>query len=127
MKLTRKDFKFETFTAGGPGGQHQNRSNTAVRITHIETGLSAESREYKSQAQNKKSAFEKLAELLTPWIKEQMSIEESKAERNNSRIRTYNEKSNEVSNTNGEIILRYDEVMKSKDISKLIHENRLKN
>lgn len=41
------DFKMTTFTAGGHGGQHQNHNNTAVRITHVRSGASAESREFK--------------------------------------------------------------------------------
>lgn len=54
------DFKMKTFTAGGPGGQHQNTSNTAVRITHVRSGASAESREFRSQHQNKAAAFRKV-------------------------------------------------------------------
>jgi hypothetical protein len=61
---SRKDFKVSTFTAGGPGGQHQNTTESAVRITHIESGISAESRSEKSQYTNKKIAFNRLAKLL---------------------------------------------------------------
>lgn len=53
-------FKIKTFTAGGPGGQHQNHSNTAVRITHPDSGASAECRMFRSQHQNKMRAFQNL-------------------------------------------------------------------
>lgn len=124
MKITRKDFKLDTYTASGPGGQHRNRSKTAVRITHIPSGTSAECSTYKSQKQNRDEAFRKLAERLKPWIEEQMQVNKFEAERNNGRVRTYNEARNVVQNEDGEITLRYDEVMKSSDISKLIHERR---
>lgn len=60
--VTKKDFKIQTFRSGGPGGQHQNKRNTGVRIIHLESGAIGESREHKSQAQNKKTAFKRLVE-----------------------------------------------------------------
>lgn len=60
----KSDFRVDTFRAGGKGGQHQNKTETGVRITHIESGLSAECRETRSQAENKKRAFRKLVPLL---------------------------------------------------------------
>jgi len=61
---TAKDFRVDKFCAGGPGGQHQNKTESAVRITHIESGISAESRSERSQLINKKIAFNRLAKLL---------------------------------------------------------------
>jgi RF-1 domain len=68
------DFKVKTFTAGGPGGQHQNHSNTAVRITHVRSGASAECREFRSQHQNIRAALEKLKNSGTfrAWLNRQM-------------------------------------------------------
>jgi len=60
FSLTKKDFRFDTFRSGGKGGQNQNKRDTGVRITHLETGISAESREERSQLQNKKKAFQRL-------------------------------------------------------------------
>ena len=60
----RKDFRVDTFRAGGKGGQHQNKTDSAARITHIESGISAESRSQRSQAQNKKIAFKRLVPKL---------------------------------------------------------------
>jgi protein subunit release factor B len=71
FSVTRKDFTIQTFTSGGPGGQHQNRVETGVRIVHKDSGAVGESREGKSQHANKKAAFKRLAESdkFQKWIK----------------------------------------------------------
>lgn len=70
LSLTKKDFDIQTFQSGGPGGQHQNKTDSGVRIVHKESGAVGESREYKSQRQNKKVAFERLTKSykFKVWI-----------------------------------------------------------
>ena len=60
FSVTKKDFRVDTFRSGGKGGQHQNTTDSGVRITHIESGAVGESREERKQPQNKKIAFERL-------------------------------------------------------------------
>ena len=69
FKLTKKDFEVQTFRAGGKGGQHQNKTNTGVRIIHTASGARNESRNSRSQADNKKSAFSKLVKnpIFLKW------------------------------------------------------------
>lgn len=69
--LTKKDFRIDTFRSGGKGGQHQNKVESGVRITHKETGISAESRTARSQHRNKKLAFQRLCknEEFLKWLK----------------------------------------------------------
>jgi hypothetical protein len=62
FSVTLDDCEIQTFQAGGPGGQHQNHSNTAVRIVHRASGASGVSRQERSQLQNKKQAFRRMTE-----------------------------------------------------------------
>ncbi len=56
--------RIETFRAGGKGGQHQNTTNTGVRLVHLPTGLRSESRSERSQARNRKRALAQLRRKL---------------------------------------------------------------
>ena len=62
--LRPQDLKFETFRAGGPGGQHQNTTDSAVRVTHLPTQTSVVSRAERSQHRNRQIACERLANRL---------------------------------------------------------------
>ena len=60
MRISSKDIKIKFFKSSGPGGQHKNKRFTAVKVIHSPTGVSAVAKEQRSQAQNKKVAFERL-------------------------------------------------------------------
>lgn len=64
IEVDEKDLMIQTMQSGGPGGQHQNKTESAVRITHIPTGIVTTSREERSQHRNKKLAIAKLIMLL---------------------------------------------------------------
>ena len=65
FSVTKKDFDIQTFRSGGKGGQHQNTTDSGVRIIHRESGAVGESRNFRSQHQNRKAAFMRLVESDT--------------------------------------------------------------
>lgn len=73
VHLTKKDFIRQTFRAGGKGGQKQNKTETGVRFIHPPSGARGESREERSQLQNERIAFQRMANSLKMrhWIHQQ--------------------------------------------------------
>lgn len=97
FSVTIADCKVDTFRGSGPGGQNRNKRDTAVRVTHPPSGAVGTATEHKSQLQNKKAAFRRMAEskLFMFWINHKVantpSIEElMKPE--NLKIETQDEK-----------------------------------
>ena len=92
--VRKSDVRIEYFRGSGKGGQNRNKRDTAVRITHKETGLSATAEEHKSQGQNRKAAFRRLADQLIPLMKEAASPPRPPA--STERVRTYHEPRQQV-------------------------------
>jgi protein subunit release factor B len=65
--------KMEVFRCGGKGGQKQNKTSSGVRIRHLSSGAVGESREERSQTQNKRQAFVRMAQSrkFQKWAREQ--------------------------------------------------------
>jgi peptide chain release factor 2 len=95
VDLDEEDLRVDTYRASGAGGQHVNKTDSAVRITHVPTGIVAQSQNERSQAQNKATAMKILrARLLEE--EERKQAEELAAERGEqkaaewgSQIRSY--------------------------------------
>lgn len=65
FSLTAKDFEFQYFCTGGPGGQHKNAKRNGVRCIHKASGAVAQHRDGRDQFINKRLAFEKCANTNT--------------------------------------------------------------
>lgn len=91
MARTRDDFRVDTFRAGGKGGQNANKVEAGIRITDLRTGISAEGREERDQLQNKRRAFERLAEKVRAFYEAEEAKARGERVREERTIRTYKE------------------------------------
>jgi len=64
INIKKSDIEIEFYRSSGPGGQHKNKTATAVRIRHIPTGIVVHASERRSQLQNRKIAMERLSTAL---------------------------------------------------------------
>ncbi len=64
VEIREEDIRIEYYRASGPGGQHRNTTDSAVRIRHLPTGIVAQACESRSQSRNRERAMERLAAAL---------------------------------------------------------------
>lgn len=92
LEIKSEDLKIDVYHSGGAGGQHVNKTSSAVRITHLPTGLVVACQEQSSQLKNKKQAMKLLCAKLMEIEKNKNTVDSFKKKiegHDTSRIRTY--------------------------------------
>jgi peptide chain release factor 1 len=97
VEVNPQDVRIDTYSAGGPGGQHVNKTQSAVRLTHVPTGIVVQCQDQRSQTRNRELAWRALKAKLLEHFEEQKAKERRDLRRTqvgtgdrSEKIRTYN-------------------------------------
>jgi len=132
LKINPDDIRIDTFRASGAGGQHVNKTESAVRITHTPTGLVVSCQDEKSQHKNRVAAMKVLRSRLLAQEEEKQQSERAEVRKSmvstgdrSAKIRTYNFPQGRVTDHRIELTLyKLDNIMNG-DISELIEQLRI--
>jgi peptide chain release factor 1 len=128
VELNPADLRIDTFRASGAGGQHINKTDSAVRITHLPTGIVAECQDGRSQHSNKASAMRVLAARIKDvQVREQQAKEAATRKSlvgsgdRSERIRTYNFPQGRITDHRINLTLYKIDAMMQGDLDELIN------
>ena len=122
IEIDPKDLTIETHRASGAGGQHINKTDSAVRIVHLPTGITVNCQEGRSQIENRETAMRLIRARVYEELRRQKEEEEGKIRRakigtgdRSEKIRTYNYPQNRVTDHRiGLTITQLDRIMEGK-------------
>jgi len=113
ITINPQDLRVDVYRSGGAGGQHVNTTDSAVRITHIPTGVAVACQEERSQHKNKAKALKVLRARLFAFEEEKRQLERSKARKEQvgsgmraEKIRTYNYPQNRITDHQVDVTIK---------------------
>ncbi len=128
VQIDPNDLKVDVYRSTGPGGQSVNTTDSAVRITHLPTGVVVSMQDEKSQIQNRARAMQVLRARLLKLEQDRQAMEASEARRGQTgsgarseKIRTYNFKENRVTDHRiGLTLYRLDRILGEGDLDEIV-------
>lgn len=141
LSINQNDLRIDVYRSGGAGGQHVNTTDSAVRITHLPTGLVVTCQDERSQHKNKAKALKVLQSRLLAAQKEKQESEQSQKRKElvgtgerSEKVRTYNYPQNRVTDHQVEVTLNKLDMVMEGNLDEIIDalmkqdfENRRKN
>lgn len=127
ISIDPADLRIDVFRASGAGGQHVNTTDSAVRITHIPTGVVVSCQDERSQHKNKAKAMKILQSRILAAEKEKQDAEQSKLRKDmvgsgnrSEKVRTYNYPQNRVTDHQVDITLKKLDVVVEGDLDEIV-------
>ncbi|MBP9765213.1 peptide chain release factor 1 [Candidatus Babeliales bacterium] len=127
VQINESDLRIDVYRSGGAGGQHVNTTDSAVRVTHIPTGVAVACQEERSQHKNKAKALKMLRSRILAHAQEQQRLKEAQVRKEqvgtgerSEKIRTYNYPQNRVTDHQVELTLQKLEFIMQGDLDEII-------
>lgn len=131
VTINPADLRIDTFRSGGAGGQHVNKTESAIRITHIPTGIVVSCQEDRSQHKNKAKALKMLQSRILAAQMEQQEQERSKQRKEQvgtgeraEKVRTYNFPQNRVTDHQVDLTLKHLDTVMEGNLDEIIQALR---
>ncbi|BDV02819.1 peptide chain release factor 1 [Candidatus Hepatoplasma crinochetorum] len=128
LKINKSDLRIDTYRSSGAGGQHVNKTDSAVRILHIPTGIISSSQSGRSQHDNKERAMQSLRSKIyqQKLDAEQQNLNKTKKEAVGTgdraeKIRTYNYQQNRVTDHRINLTLKKLDIIMSGDLEEFLN------
>lgn len=128
VKIDPTDLRIDTYRAGGAGGQHVNKTDSAIRITHLPSGVVVTCQEERSQHKNKAKAMKMLQSRLLVAQKEKNAAERGQQRKEMvgtgmraEKVRTYNYPQNRITDHQVDLTLKKLDIVMEGELDDIIH------
>ena len=121
IHLGKKDFKYDWFSGTGAGGQHRNKHQNCLRLTHIESGITVTAQTNRDRPSNERTAFEKIIPMIKSFYHPEVQKQRFNATQT---IRTYHEPDNRVKDHASGLVQTYKEVVVGGNIEDMVEARK---